>query len=156
MCRDGASVIRCLPVILTALALLACDARTRGTAATKAGPVLITALGSYASPNGTWAVTATRRSRTLVDYTITDTRSGAVLAQGGGFSDAQRWFLYWDADNRLWTHNSDMGPFGVWIYDDQSRFELHEIAAADPLLDSAPPLVLNNLPNSIKRYLQLE
>ena len=91
-----------------------------------------------------------------MDYTITDTNSGAVLNNGGGFSNAMRWFLYWDDNNQLWTHNSDMGPFGVWTYDGQSQFVLHKISAGDPVLATAPLTVVDNLPNTLKKRLNLK
>ncbi|MCA9170637.1 MAG: hypothetical protein KDB23_23320 [Planctomycetales bacterium] len=66
-----------------------------------------------------------------------------------------RWFLYWDEQNRLWTYNSDMGPFGVWIHDGSSDFQFHEINSGDPLLESMPKEVLDNLPHAMLRHLEL-
>ena len=113
---------------------------------------LVRSTGTHKSPNGLWTVTVTRRSKSLVDYSISDVKTGAELARGGEFSDAMRWFLYWDEQNRLWAFNSDKGGFGYWTHTTDSSFLFTEIGPADDK-SIVPAPVFSNLPSTVKRRL---
>ncbi len=108
-------------------------------------------FGKLTSTDGSHTVEARRQSVSIVDYTIKGKDSSVVLANGGGFSDAQRWFLYFDAKNRLWTYNSDMGGFGYWRHRDDSEMEFVDVNGDTPLFEVPAP-VIENLPNAIKRH----
>jgi len=154
-------MLRRLLIVFCASVMAGCGADRSPVATTPATTAaqqggLFSAFGTLASDDGSWIVTTKRRSKSLVDYTITDAATGTVHATGGGFSDAMRWFLYWDAQNRLWTHNSDMGPFGVWTFDGASAFTFHQVQAGDVLVGSIPQPVSSNLPSSVQRILGID
>ena len=108
-------------------------------------------FGKLVSVDGTLTVKARRRSVSIVDYTVTNTDSSIVLANGGGFSDAQRWFLFFDSNNQLWVYNSDIGGFGYWERRDDSKMEFVDINGDTPISEVPTP-VIENMPNSIKRH----
>ena len=112
-------------------------------------------FGTLASDDGAWVVKTTLRSVSLVDYEICNASTGKILAQAGGFSHAMRWFMFWDSENQLWVHNSDMGPFQVWTHNG-TAFVAHKLSAGDPLLETMPDAVKDALPNSTARHLGLK
>ena len=91
-----------------ALCLMGCD---RGAPASRnvepemkfvaASGSILNRFGELASPDGSLVVNAERNSVSIVNYTVSETESNSVFANGGGFSDAQRWFLYFDSSNQL-------------------------------------------------------
>ncbi|TWT30468.1 hypothetical protein KOR34_50270 [Posidoniimonas corsicana] len=139
---------------LAALLAVGCwsNAPPQAPATQQGGP--LTQLGSLTSVDGAWTVTAERSSSSLVDFTIADSATGAEYAAGGGFSDAQRWFLFWDAQNRLWSYNSDVGPLGVWTHNGASAFTFQPVRAGGPLAAAIPPEVAAALPSSVLQSLR--
>jgi len=115
------------------------------------GSGLIKSPGNYQSPNAKYVVKVTTRSKSIIDYTIADSASNNELASGGGFSNAQRWFLYWDDTNRLWSYNSDMGGFGYWLSENDATFVFTDIGAGDEK-STVPKPVYDNMPSSIRRH----
>lgn len=140
------------------LITLGCIPR-RTTAVPTAAPVnriggMFSEFGSLTSDDGNWVVKTSRTGESLVDYEICDAETGKVYVKAGGFSFAMRWCMYWDQENRLWVHNSDMGPLRVWVHDG-TAFKAHDMTAGDPLLGSIPDVVANALPKSTLRHLEL-
>ena len=136
------------------LALFVCFIGCNGNANTPAPPAinspLIRSTGKYVSPDGRFEVVVTTRSKSLIDYAISNSESQLEMASGGGFSDAQRWHLFWDKQNQLWEYNSDMGGFGYWQYSDEdTSFDFVKVGKADQSL--VPQPVFDNLPNSLRR-----
>ena len=112
---------------------------------------LLNRFGSLESPDGTLTVDAHRKSVSVVDYFVLDAMSGVTLATGGGFSNAQRWFLFFDSTNRLWVYNSDIGGFGYWQRLDETTMEFVDVGN-DTAKSDVPIPVVKNLPSSIKRH----
>jgi len=118
------------------------------------GGGVISRAGMYASPDGRHTLSVTRTGSGIIHYSVTDA-AGMSVASGGGFSAHQRWFFYWDSQNRLWTYNSDMGPFAVHEEAGPGNWRLSSIDASSPLLASMPSPVRGNLPDTIKRELKM-
>jgi len=112
---------------------------------------ILNKFGKLTSDDGTLTVEARRRSVSIVDYTITNTNSPTVLASGGGFSDVQRWFLFFDSQNQLWAYNSDIGGFGYWTFRDGSKMEFIDVNGDTPASEIPSP-VIENIPDTIKRH----
>jgi hypothetical protein len=132
-------------VLLTALfaiSLAGCDSATSGS--------LLNRFGELRSTDGTLVVEAKRSSVSIVNYTVSETSTNSVLATGGGFSDAQRWFLYFDSKNQLWVYNSDMGGFGYWRRN-ETAMEFVDVDGNTPKTEIPTP-VIDNMPGSIKRH----
>ena len=116
---------------------------------------MIVRPGTYVSPHGKYDLTVTLASG-IVNYSVTTASTGKKVASAGGFSDSHRWFFFWDQQNRLWSYNSDMGPFGLWQDDANGVFAMKIVSASSPLLASMPKTVYDYLPNRMKRVLQIE
>ena len=137
-------------IALSFLAMFVCCLGCTDNARTTNSP-LIRSIGKYRSPNGQFEVAVTTRSTSLIDYSISNSESQLELANGGGFSDAQRWYLFWDEQNQLWEYNSDIGGFGYWQYVDETSFQFVSVGAADDK-STVPQPVFDNLPNTIRRH----
>ena len=111
---------------------------------------LIRSVGTYGSVDDCYSVTVTSESRSIIRYTVFDQASGKKLAEGGGFSDFMRWFLYWDESNQLWVYDSDIGGFGYWAKSGDASMKFHQI---DGTFDKSlvPTPVVDNVPSSILR-----
>ena len=112
--------------------------------------LILREFGKLTSNDETLTVIAVRRSISLVDYTITENESDTVLATGGGFSDAQWWFLFFDEKNQLWVYDSDIGTFGYWARLEDSKMEFVKIDKDTPA-SKVPATVIENIPSTIKR-----
>lgn len=111
---------------------------------------LLKRFGKLTSADGTLVVEARQSSVSIVNYSVFDAETNSVLATGGGFSDAQRWYLYFDSKNQLWVYNSDIGGFGYWKRT-ETAMEYVDVDRDTPKTEIPIP-VIDNLPNSIKRY----
>ena len=111
---------------------------------------ILNEFGKLTSNDGTMTAIAVCRSTSIVEYTITENASDIVLATGGGFSDAQRWFLFFDAKNQLWVYDSDIGTFGYWTRSEDTKMEFVEIDKNTPISEVPAP-VIKNIPGTIKR-----
>jgi hypothetical protein len=69
-------------------------------------------------------------------------------------SDAQRWFLCWDKQQRLWFHSSDIGGL-MWTTNSNSRGRYFPTSIADSnVVRSMPRVVFDGLPSSIRAKLK--
>lgn len=130
------------------LSIASCD---RGTTA---GGVL-SRPGAYPSPDGRHTLSVTKTGNGIINYTITDAAKGTKVASGGGFSTYHRWFFYWDSQNRLWTYNSDMGPFAVHQEMAPGAWSVTQVDGSSPLVASMPVAVRDHLPSTMKRIRKL-
>jgi hypothetical protein len=140
--------MRTLSVLLLCLCLASCQRDS-------AGGGVISRAGTYASPDSRHALLVTETGSGIINYSVSDA-AGTAVASGGGFSAHHRWFFYWDSQNRLWTYNSDMGPFAVHEESASSDWRVSTIDVSSPLLASIPLPVRDNLPDTMKRLLKLD
>ena len=116
---------------------------------------VIKVAGTYPSPDGRHVLHVTRTGGGIINYSVTDAAGEATGASGGGFSTYHRWFFYWDSANRLWTYNSDKGPFAVHAEKSAKVWHTTLVDASSPLITAMPEPVRENLPETLKRVLQL-
>lgn len=119
-------------------------------------PGLVVKGGTYPSPSGRYNLVVDVSGNGIVSYSVSDAASQAALLSDGGFSTYQRWCFYWDRDDRLWTYNSDMGPFALWSVDPGGQWVRQDIRAGSPLLAEVPGPVYDFLPGSLKKVLGIE
>jgi len=140
--------VRTALILLLCLYATSCD---RGS--TTAG--MISRAGTYASPDGRHTLSVTVTADGIVKYSVSDAATGKSVASGGGFSTHHRWFFHWDEQDRLWTYNSDTGPFAVHEEASPGQWRVTTIDASSALLASMPPPVRDHLPDTMKQILKL-
>jgi hypothetical protein len=82
---------------------------------------LIVEPGAYPSRSGHHTLDVHVDANRIVRYSVRN-KSGTLFADDLG-SDAMRWCLFWDVDERLWAYSSDIGFF-VWTNEGRG-FERH-------------------------------
>lgn len=81
----------------------------------------------------------------LVDFTVTDQKAGAVLASDCIGSDAMRWFLLWENSTRLWGYGSDIGYFKIFEFSPDGKVSENDVIPGTPI----PVSVRDRLPTSL-------
>ena len=117
---------------------------------------LIVRAGDYASDSGAFSLKVNVTANGIVNYTVTDVATNATVLSDGGFSTYHRWSFYWDENDRLWTQNSDMGPFGVWSPESDGQWTMKVVDKGSPLLVDMPVPVYDHLPSTLKKLLDIE
>ena len=134
---------------LVALAIAGCGRRT-----TQSG--LILERGTYPSPHAVYDLVVSLNEGLVtwrvVDRKTTETKAACPYR----FSTYQRWFFFWDNQDRLWTYNSDIGPFSVWSKTPDQRFVETQVEARSESIKQVPKDVRIYLPHSMIKQLQLQ
>ena len=118
----------------------------------KPPPGLIVNLGDYPSPSSRYTLQVTNPKRTLVNYVIVDHESGREFAPEYDFSKVHRWALFWEGDNRLWCHSSDIG-LSVWIRQNDGSFLQEWFRQGEPLIVEIPAPIYDHLSESMQNLL---
>ena len=134
-----------LPTLALLLLLSACS---RNSVPGKGG--LITERGAFPSPSGAFRLEIGSKSQSLVDYRIVDVATGRESRPDHLFSDAMRWGAFWQADDTLWVHSSDIG-LSVWKRDAQGSWVQEWIGGRLEWIPRIPGQVWDFLPSSYKR-----
>lgn len=110
---------------------------------------LIVRPGVYPSPSRTWNLNVSVTGNGIVNYTVIDAGTGQAVVSAGGFSTYHRWFFFWDEQNRLWTYNSDMGPFAMWSDDGTGSWRETPVATSSTPV-TVPTQVHRALPRDVQ------
>ena len=90
------------------------------------------------------------KPKSLVDYRIVNVATQKEFVPDRLFSDAMRWAAFWQDDDTLWVHSSDIG-LSVWKRDSQGGFSQEWLGERSELVPSIPAAVWEFLPSSLKR-----
>lgn len=136
---------RLIPMLLLAAILTGCS---RGGATRNAR--LITKQGTFPSPSGTFQLVIGSKPESLVDYKIVEIATQKEFVPDRLFSSVMRWAAYWQDDNTLWVHSSDIG-LSVWRRDWRGGFYQVWLGERSELIPIIPPEVWDFLPSSLRR-----
>ena len=136
---------RLITTFLLVVLLSSCS--RRGSVTT--GP-LIKDRGTFPSPSGSSQLVISSKSRSLVDYKIVDVATKKEFAPDHLFSDAMRWAAFWQDDDTLWVHSSDIG-LSVWQRDPQHGFSQVWLGKENELVPTIPDEIWDSLPSSSQR-----
>lgn len=89
-------------------------------------------------------------SESLVGYKIVNVATMKEFAPDRLFSKSMRWAAFWQDDNTLWVHSSDIG-LSVWKRDSRGRFSQEWLAEGSELVSSIPAEIWDFLPSSLRR-----
>jgi hypothetical protein len=89
-------------------------------------------------------------SETRVNYRIVDTANQDEFRPGMHFSHLMRWAAFWQDDDTLWVHSSDIG-LSVWKRDSQHRFSQEWLYQRSHLVSDIPIELWDYLPSSLRR-----
>lgn len=112
-------------------------------------PALIDKAGTLISADGT-LLAKIEIIDEIVNITILEKATEAVLLKRQSGNVYHRWYLSWDREGRLWNWNSDIGgdvfevKDGKWIRNKKPDYR------------KAPIVFVENLPSTIKRKLKLK
>lgn len=124
------------------------------SACSRSGPAtpgrLITSQGTFPSPSGLSQLVIGHKSRSLIDYKIVEVATKKESAPEHLFSEAMRWAAFWQDDDTLWVHSSDIG-LSVWRRDSQRGFSQVWIGKDSALVPTIPPEIWEYMPSSSKR-----
>lgn len=135
--------------LLLSLALVTLMIGCSRTASTGASG-LITDRGIFPSPSGASQLVIGSKSNSLVDYKIINAVTKKDFFPDNLFSDAMRWAAFWQDDDTLWVHSSDIG-LSVWKRDPQGDFTQEWLGTRSELIPSIPTEIWDFLPSSTKR-----
>ena len=136
---------RFLPTLLLLVLLSGC---TRSGSTGTGG--LITDRGAFPSPSGSSQLVIGSKPKSLVDYRIVSVATKKESVPDRLFSDAMRWAAFWQDDDTLWIHSSDLG-LSVWKRDPQGSFSQEWLGERSELVASIPAEMWDFLPSSLKR-----
>ena len=139
------SMTRVFPTFLIVVLLSACS--QSGSIGTDD---LITDRGVFPSPSGSSQLVIGSKAKSLVDYKIVDVATKKESAPDRLFSDAMRWAAFWQDDDMLWVHSSDIG-LSVWRRESQGGFSQEWLDERSELVASVPAEIWDFLPSSLKR-----
>lgn len=105
------------------------------------------AFGSSQSPDKRLALAVTKRSVSLVVFTLTSVADGHLVFSEEIGSDAMRWCFYWDEQNRLWAYSSDTGYFSVITVQPDGTVAKAQVTKETRL----PKPIHDFLPDSLRR-----
>jgi hypothetical protein len=90
------------------------------------------------------------KPKSLVDYRIVDVATQKESSPDRLFSDAMRWAAFWQDDDTLWVHSSDIG-LSVWRRGAQGSFSQVWLGEKSELVPTIPAEIWDFLPSSFKR-----
>lgn len=141
----GESMTRLVPMLLLVMLLSACSrSGSTGTGG------LITNRGTFPSPSGSSHLVIGSKSKSLVDYKIVDVSTKKASGPDHLFSDAMRWAAFWQDDDTLWVHSSDIG-LSVWRREAQGSFSQVWLGEKSELVPTIPAEIWDFLPSGLKR-----
>lgn len=133
------------PILLAVMFLYSC-APSRPSASSN----LVTDRGTFPSPSATYELVIGSKSKSLVDYKIVSVATKQEFAPESLFSDAMRWAAFWENDEALWVHSSDIG-LSVWKADSSGMFTQTGVGRNPSLVAKIPQELWDFLPSSSKR-----
>jgi len=136
---------RLFPSLFLVVLLAACS-RSESTNTRE----LITDRGSFPSPSGSYQLVIGSKSKSLVDYKIVNVATKEEFTPKHLFSDTMRWAAFWEDDNALWIHSSDIG-LSVWKRDSRGGFSQEWLGKKSDLVPTIPTELWAFLPSSLKR-----
>lgn len=136
---------RVFPTFLLMVVLSACS--RSGSTATGG---LIMHRGTFSSPSGSYKLVIGSKPKSLVDYRIVNIARRKESTPDRLFSDAMRWAAYWQDDDTLWVHSSEI-VLSVWKRDSRGGFSQQWLGEGSKLVPSRPAEIWDFLPSSLKR-----
>jgi len=136
-------MIHNFPILLLLVLLSACTQNVPDDG-------VITDRGIFPSPSGSSHLIIEYKSKSLVDYKIVDITTRKEFAPDKPFSNAMRWAAFWQDDDTLWVHSSDIG-LSVWKRDSDGIFTQEWPGERTELVHSIPDDLWEFIPSSIKR-----
>lgn len=127
-----------------------------GGPVTVALPRLIRTDGVYLSGDSNCKLLVESNEDGNLRVTLQNAADNAVLITGTFGGIYQRWFVYWDKDDSVWIHTSDLrsSPW-VWVCDPDGRYIQMRVKSSQ-LVNAVPRAVMENLPTSRQRELGSE
>ena len=111
---------------------------------------IINTFGEYTLPDGSYELNVKTGKGSLIEYVITENATSKKYQPDRLFSDAMRWYFYWENDSRLWVHSSDIG-LSLWKKDSGGVFKQVWANSDGKLNSQIPDEVYNHLPNMLKQ-----
>ena len=139
------SMTRILPTLFLVVSLSACS--RSGSTATGG---IITDRGTFPSPSGSYQLVIGSKPESLVDYRIVNVATKKEFTPDRQFSDAMRWAAFWQDDDTLWVHSSDIG-LSVWKRNSQGVFSQEWLGERSELVRTIPKELWSVLPSTLKR-----
>jgi hypothetical protein len=157
--RDGyAEAIRplrlCRPQTLATVLLILCLGQgcdRRNTATTPTAGTEINRAGTYVLASGRLELNVREGDNGNLQYKLRRVADGQNLFSGSAGSPRHRWCVFFDDEERLWVHSSDIGDW-VWLPSD-GTYSKHTIRMGEKLPAPVPKGFLDCLPQSMKREL---
>lgn len=111
---------------------------------------LIDGLGTYKCPSVSAKLDIWVDASAIVNYKLTDDKSGNLILSGNAGSKFSRWYLLFSTDAWLWVYSGDVGSH-VWILQSDGHYKRALLADDKKLIKKMPAPFFKALPNTQKQ-----